>query len=421
MVWWKVVLSIDHSLMYLSSLDTAHFSALVAMNSQNGSNDLPLAIPLMDVDHNILPLHFAIDPGEELFANQNMSLDNLIDNLAKTFVLTEQDKIELLKKYFDIITLAHLKDNCMKNESAVVKVEKSQTLPSNFGRKPDFSDVQMTETEKSKTLTRKSSARQILQKPFVSFGRMSKRIKKNIGHLARRSTSFRLVKSFNISNTQTNGTSPDPKAISVTATKIDSNGLVINTDNSVFYCDTYVLAAKLYTNKRHLYYDDMIKNYLNTARVRFLKEKQDKKLNQIPSSSTLSSSISSISSSLSEASSSKTSDNKSQIICVNVDCSSPASASTNYLCSPCFEEQKQTLIKKNYSSNVVVNTETKHSNKTNEVVEQLEPTKNTIEYNNITSTKTTEKLNGDNLSHLKMLPEISISDPSAHNFCITNS
>src|SRR5699024_9839758 len=130
--------------------------------------------------------------------------------------------------------------------------------------------------------------------------------------------------------------------------------------NSVFYCDTNVLAAKLYTNKRHLYYDDMIKNYLSTARVRFLKENQAKKIPSASSTTTVSSSSDSSSSSSSSSSSlsldsekfvpesTPTTTTTNQILCVNPNCSSAASATTNYLCSPCFEEQKQALIRNNY-------------------------------------------------------------------------
>lgn len=409
-------------------LDAAHFSALVAMNNNSentGSSDLPLAIPLMDVDHKILPLHFAIDPGEDVFADPSETpVNSLFDNLSKTFVLTEQDKIELLKKYFDILTMDHQKDNCVKKDVVVPKaVEKSQTLPSNFGRKPDF------ESEKSKTLSRKSSARLILQKPFLSFGRMSKRIKKNIGHLARRSASFRLGRhTSNSSNTQqppeatsttdaatTTSCKNNPSHNPETAKKTES---IINTDNSVFYCETSVLAAKLYTNKRHLYYDEMIKNYLNTARIRFLKEKEDKqnKLNLLPSNTTLSSSssISSISSSLSEASSSKNSSenslSSSQILCVNVDCTAPASASTNYLCAKCFEEQKQALIKNNY---------TKISNGVDK--EKGGGGGGGIQNGDYSQSPAEPKKLDVDLAHLKILPEITVNDTITHNFCIPNS
>lgn len=397
------------------------------MNSMDKSKpELPLAIPLMDVDHKILPLHFAIDPGEETFTQKTTPVEKLFDTLAKSFVLTEQDKIELLKKYFDIITLAHVKENCVEvkkrsNEStngngtsatlaandrlkvpqSRLALEKAQTLPTNFGRKPnELTTANNSDSSSSasnsagKSLVRKSSY--LLQRPFVSFGRMSKRIKKNIGHLARRSASFRLNKgkdeeknkdksAVNTNETtkektETKTTAPitlpeltiDPidVVVELVTSTDEEKESIINTDNSVFYCETYVFAARLQKDKRPFYYDDMIKNYLNTARARFLNEKRlaKAKLEMMPSVSntSISSASSSVSSAseLSSSSSSATSvslsptkpetdvtdasnkriTTKSDVVsCVSPNCSSPSSATTNYLCNKCFEEQRQQM------------------------------------------------------------------------------
>lgn len=408
-------------------VDAAHFSALVAMNSMDKSKpELPLAIPLMDVDHKILPLHFAIDPGEDTFVQKTTPVEKLFDTLAKSFVLTEQDKIELLKKYFDIITLAHIKENCVEvkkrssettstslaagdrlkvpqtRAAAAATVEKSQTLPTNFGRKPNEltttnsndSSSSSASSSAGKSLVRKSSY--LLQRPFVSFGRMSKRIKKNIGHLARKSASFRLSKGKDEEKSKekdksitANGTTKEKKETTTTTSPervlepvdvvvelvppppADDKESIINTDNSVFYCETYVFAARLQKDKRPFYYDDMIKNYLNTARARFLNEKRlaKAKLEMMPSvSNTSISSASSSVSSASELSSSSSSSSSSSVSaspspttttnttkpeaeskpasvlsCVSPNCSSPSSAVTNYLCTKCFDEQRQQM------------------------------------------------------------------------------
>lgn len=344
--------------------DSAHFSALVAMNHETGEDSsLPLAIPLMDVDHSILPLHFAIDPGESAFSSSTESPDKLFDSLAKTFVLTEQDKIELLKMFFDIITLDHLKAFNEETPKSSVFAEKSQTLPNNFGRNPvEFNDI--SSAEANKTLARKSSAKYLLQKPFSSFGRMSKRIKKNIGNIARRSTSFKLIKSKGSNN----NTQPvETASTSINQTESSLGGelkeSIINTDNSVFYCETYVYAARIQIDKRPFYYNDMIKNYITTARLRYLNEKRTMKLKSIPSVSSLSSSsTSSLSSapspassvhSIKEAASSLPSSNiLDGINCVSPNCFQSSTATTNYLCTKHFDEQKRTLIQSDYGKNV---------------------------------------------------------------------
>lgn len=397
------------------------------MNEEKNSNGC-LAIPLMDVDHNILPLHFSIDPGEKIFNEKEV--DNTINDLSKTLVLTEQDKIELLKKYFDIVTLAHKKDNCIEKEvpSLPKLIEKSQTLPSDFGRKNEFAYAHMNDKYKSKYLLSKASAKMLLQRPFVSFGKMGKRIRKNLGQFARRSTSFRQAK-LNEAVIKEDGQPLENGLQSNLVNNTASNNYkesVINTDNSIFYCDTYVLAAKINTNK-HNYYEDMIKNYITTARVRFANEQRQKKLKETitPTSSSNTSISTTISTASSTSSASILSSNSAKstesvivnnLICVNIGCSSSASASTNYLCTACFDEQKQVLLIKNYSTNAYNGVDKDANEKTVQDLEQstkLQSTKSTPELNIIVEKnaniaiddysnkiiKINGKLNGDSLDN----------------------
>ncbi|KPM04270.1 OTU and UBA-like domain-containing protein [Sarcoptes scabiei] len=361
--------------------DAAHFSALVAMNKEKDIEALGLceAIPLMDSDHNILPLHFAIDPGEEIFTNEISKIDVILEDLAKNFILTEQDKIELLKKYFDIATLSNRKNEYVEAIPELKKpstiIEKSHTLPSDFGRKNDYSTTRIKDDYRSKTFyLNRATAKNLLQKPFVSLGKMSRCIKKNLSHLARRSTSFRSTKSTDVIDNATISNKIYKNKFNC-LTKNDLNETVeentaiqeesiINTENSIFYCETFVLAAKLLINKKHFYYEEMIDNYLSTAHLRFCKEQdkllQDelasrKKIESIPESSSTSSSSSSSSSSLYSLKSNTGShqsicSNENEIKCVSPDCSAQASQSTHYLCQSCFEEQKQVLLEKNYSA-----------------------------------------------------------------------
>lgn len=402
------------------------------MNEEKNSNEC-LAIPLMDVDHNILPLHFSIDPGEKIF-NEKEEVDNILNDLSKTLVLTEQDKIELLKKYFDIITLAHKKDNCIEQVVPCLPklIEKSQTLPSDFGRKNEFAYAHLNDKYKSKHLLSKSAAKMLLQRPFVSFGKMGKRIRKNLGQFARRSTSFRQTK-LNDAVIKEDGQPLENGLHShlVNNTAINNyKESVINTDNSIFYCDTYVLAAKINTNK-HNYYEDMIKNYITTARVRFANEQRQKKLKETitPTSSSNGSISTTISTSSSASSASLLSINNStklssesvitnKLICVNIGCTSSASASTNYLCLACFDEQKQVLLIKNYLANNNENIdEEKDANEKIKIQDleqstKLQSTKSTPELNILVEknaktaigysndiVKIADKLNGDSMDN----------------------
>ena len=426
----------------------------------NNSNEcLPWAIPLMDVDHNVLPLHFAIDPGKEVFINDNnnkSNIDSTLNNLAKTLVLTEQDKIELLKKYFDILTLSHKKENCIEKPIPIIVTsvaddvktnsvttstattttstslpktttttstkEKSQTLPSNFGRKNgEFSSLITNGSDCDER--NKSRAKHLLQKPFQTFGKMGKKIKRNLGQLARRSTSFRLTRQkSSIENNPINvieENEHNDESI-ITANNNNENNQsvminnriesIINTDNSIFYCDTNVLAAKLYINKKLSYHDELIKNYLTTARVRFETEREKQRRlkemektstavaatttkpneKQTASKSSITSTISSASSSsFASSSASSLSDDESipklndgqndkitlsnyQYNCVNNDCVSKSTAETNFLCQSCFNGQKKALISNGFTKITVDENEMKQQQQSPEKSSELE-------------------------------------------------
>ncbi|XP_052794353.1 OTU domain-containing protein 7B-like isoform X1 [Mya arenaria] len=79
----------------LLTYDAAHFSALVPMDNIQGEEDrssLPVAIPVVSSELKILPLHFAIDPG---------SFYNWEKNDGQ-FMMPDEQKINLLKKYMDV-------------------------------------------------------------------------------------------------------------------------------------------------------------------------------------------------------------------------------------------------------------------------------------------------------------------------------
>ena len=81
--------------------DAAHFSALVAMDSETYADKIPhppAAIPLTDSEHNILPLQFVVDPGQDMDWN-------ITDEIIKRLTLSEKDKLNLLSEYFNLKNL----------------------------------------------------------------------------------------------------------------------------------------------------------------------------------------------------------------------------------------------------------------------------------------------------------------------------
>lgn len=110
----------------------------------------------------------------------------------------------------------------------------------------------------------------------------------------------------------------------------------------------FILAAEMHCHNLPSYRDEFIKNYLTTARLRFLNEcesrstteKNIQKTNSSEYSSPKGSTVSC--SSLNSSSSHKEDDYTTQ--CVNNNCVNFGKSSTNYLCEDCFISQKKELI-----------------------------------------------------------------------------
>ncbi|XP_016394147.1 OTU domain-containing protein 7B isoform X3 [Sinocyclocheilus rhinocerous] len=80
--------------------DQAHFSALVSMEQKDSSKE-QVVIPLTDSDHKMLPLHFAVDPGEDWEWGKD---DN--DNVMLASVtLSLEAKLHLLHSYMTVTWL----------------------------------------------------------------------------------------------------------------------------------------------------------------------------------------------------------------------------------------------------------------------------------------------------------------------------
>lgn len=83
------------------AFDSAHFSPLVPSEEKSKGKSLRAAVPLVDPNHSLLPLQFAVDPGEDILWS---SLDENTSNADK-FALSIEKRLELLKKYLDVETL----------------------------------------------------------------------------------------------------------------------------------------------------------------------------------------------------------------------------------------------------------------------------------------------------------------------------
>lgn len=87
---------------------------------------------------------------------------------------------------------------------------------------------------------------------------------------------------------------------------------------------------------------EMIRNYLSTARVRFLQTQHDKKDDKKTNGT-----LSSTSSSSSSSSSSTVGTDNYAAPCVNSGCKNYGTAATSYLCTSCHAEQQEAISKEN--------------------------------------------------------------------------
>lgn len=158
------------------------------------------------------------------------------------------------------------------------------------------------------SLHRNKATRQLqsVARQFGSIGRtMSRKIRKNFGSFTRRA-SFR-------------GTTPESKSVDSLKKSLrmsESGGIVGSMD--------VVIAALIHTDNRHEYQEEMIRNYLSSARCRFLKEKGKKRQDgpadiKIDQQEFLSQ-------------------------CVVPGCSLYGTAETRYMCSSCYNQQKSQAV-----------------------------------------------------------------------------
>ncbi|XP_071965821.1 OTU domain-containing protein 7B-like [Antedon mediterranea] len=89
--------------------DAAHFSALVPMDIDKEANhgerrlqevNLPVAVPVTDCDHQLLPIHFSIDPGPNYKWTKD---ENANTYQSKRFSLSDSEKLDILHRYLDLI------------------------------------------------------------------------------------------------------------------------------------------------------------------------------------------------------------------------------------------------------------------------------------------------------------------------------
>ncbi|CAD6186249.1 unnamed protein product [Caenorhabditis auriculariae] len=264
--------------------DSAHFSPLVPMRHDT---NLQQIIPILDANRNLLPVHYAIDPGPDF----TWWRDEADMQIASRLNMTETDKLSLVSEYMDIVRL-DLRRGSVRS-SRRVRSALSPAPPVNC-------DATLVEASVAPPATTKKGM--TLASSGISQGRHEKRrIFVEITQHILRTLKF------------SNG---KHKEKCITAEEC------VNTMNKT----TSVLAAQLATSS-HEYMDVMVREYMKSAQQRF---------QQNHKSTTTTDGRKRISRSFSASSL--------MITCINNSCNQPASQATNFLCDECFAQQKLLMM-----------------------------------------------------------------------------
>lgn len=240
--------------------DSAHFSPLVPMRHDSSQ---PQIIPITDVNRNLLPLHFAVDPGPDFTWWKDE------DSRNARYEMTNSDRLTLMSQYMDLVRLDVRRGSIRR------------TLPI---RSPSTNS-----TEKSLTLASSGMTNDTREK---------KRIMDEI-----RQQFMRTLRLSSRKNKQ------DGIEASLCASDLSRTSCVV--------------ASRLISSS-HEYMDEMVREYVKTARERFQNNNQNSNNRKRMSRSFSASSI--------------------PITCINQSCDQPASQLCNFLCRGCFEHQKEMMM-----------------------------------------------------------------------------
>ncbi len=211
----------------LLTYNSGHFSALVSMHSHeaNGEDNslgewLPAVIPVTDSNHDLLPLQFAYDPGEN-YSWQRDDEETEVCPPLENVVFVAQEPLErnvhiaLLGRYLEL-----------------VKVELPEWVVEESHNEPQQHQHQQQQQQQKRQAN--SVAKQ--------FGSIGKKLRKNLGRFGK------------------------AKNVRLQSTKLPRR-LVSSAQN-------FILAAFIHSSSTASYTSAMVENYLEEARRRFQLDKE---------------------------------------------------------------------------------------------------------------------------------------------------
>ncbi|ESO88369.1 hypothetical protein LOTGIDRAFT_165810 [Lottia gigantea] len=281
----------------LLTYDAAHFSALVPMDHET-PNSPPAAIPVVDPEFNLLPIHFHMDPG----AKYDWTKPN------KTIIndLSCEDKLNLLQKFMDV---EKLPIPCFNGEDGMESDKNSFSSCDS-----DIDSVGCVGKGEKAEKKKEAKQMQSIGKQFGSIGKsVGKKFKKNFANFGK------TPKSTHDSD-KLNNRKASVGSVITQSTKVITT-LATNSDKDRVRC------AKLST-QRPENQQSMIKNYMQNARERYEKDRELKRLK----GEELRSRVNDMSL------------NCHQTKCVTPNCQHYGTSEYSYMCSQCYNRQKSQIM-----------------------------------------------------------------------------
>lgn len=283
--------------------DAAHFSALVAMTPQKKFSpttceqalDPPAVIPLVDVDRELLPIQFEVDPGEGCVWNRDEFNEAVVQRVA----FTHEDRLALLNQFLDLVDI--LCPAVIKNTSSKTPKVKNDTKTNGTLSRPAYdTEGWNSDGEFNGRLGPpgyKAPGKQLhsVAKQFGSLGR-------SVGRKIRRN----LIDNFTVKH-------PQPSSARL--------------NNVQWECPDFILCARLHTEKHHPCLEQMIANYLQSARQRFEQQQAERQRQTLVWQRRKQHTLAEMA--IQEGPSP----------CINPNCSMFGTALTSYMCTACYAKQ----------------------------------------------------------------------------------
>ncbi|XP_005104621.1 OTU domain-containing protein 7B [Aplysia californica] len=282
----------------LLTYDAAHFSALCPMEQDHKSPvKLPAAIPLVDPELKLLPLHFYVDPGPHVDWSKNLVLEPSLE-----------DRINLLQKFMEVERIPF----------RTTDLNGDSDRGSCGSQDSDESGAILRDKDKKKE-DKKKDARmsQQMQSVAKQFGSIGKSMGKKLKQLGK------------------SGKGDKPRRPSVGNEITQSTRVISSFAGSQGSGRDFVLVANL-SEKRSPNHQKMIKNYLEDAKERFQRDRELKRKSDIELRSRVSNPSS---------------------VCGTPGCNAYGTAQNGYLCGSCYSaQQREQSIQQRAGGQYIYNT-----------------------------------------------------------------